>query len=110
MVQIQNNAVQNHTVTMIKIGTSLLSQTAEQTRKITTVEAQVRVGISLYNPASMSLVSKPYWAQHFFKWIRLGIRFILPLITFSVRNAPIQYSDQILALLLHVLVDWVLTR
>ncbi|NP_001265754.1 angiopoietin-2a precursor [Danio rerio] len=41
MVQIQNNAVQNHTVTMIKIGTSLLSQTAEQSRKITTVEAQV---------------------------------------------------------------------
>lgn len=43
MAQIQNNAVQNHTVTMIKIGTSLLSQTAEQTRKITTVEAQVRL-------------------------------------------------------------------
>uniref|UniRef100_A0A8C1HM69 Angiopoietin 2a n=1 Tax=Cyprinus carpio carpio TaxID=630221 RepID=A0A8C1HM69_CYPCA len=41
MAQIQNNAVQNHTVTMMKIGTSLLSQTAEQTRKITTVEAQV---------------------------------------------------------------------
>ncbi|XP_059422783.1 angiopoietin-2a [Carassius carassius] len=41
MAQIQNNVVQNHTVTMIKIGTSLLSQTAEQTRKITTVEAQV---------------------------------------------------------------------
>ncbi|KAI2657494.1 Angiopoietin-2 [Labeo rohita] len=40
MAQIQNNAVQNHTVTMIKIGTSLLSQTAEQSRKITTVEAQ----------------------------------------------------------------------
>ncbi|XP_067241651.1 angiopoietin-2a isoform X1 [Chanodichthys erythropterus] len=41
MTHIQNDVVQNHTMTMIKIGTSLLSQTAEQTRKITTVEAQV---------------------------------------------------------------------
>ncbi|KAA0717593.1 Angiopoietin-2 [Triplophysa tibetana] len=41
MAQLQHDAVQNHTVTMIRIGTSLLSQTAEQTRKITTVEAQV---------------------------------------------------------------------
>ncbi|XP_052007648.1 angiopoietin-2-like [Xyrauchen texanus] len=41
MAQIQNDAVQNHTVTMIKIGTRIMSQTAEQTRKITTVEAQV---------------------------------------------------------------------
>ncbi|KAM3862640.1 angiopoietin-2a [Diretmus argenteus] len=37
MVQIQHN----HTVTMIEIGTNLLSQTAEQTRKMTNVEAQV---------------------------------------------------------------------
>lgn len=42
MAHIQNDVVQNHTVAMIKIGTSLLSQTAEQARKITTVEAQVR--------------------------------------------------------------------
>ncbi|XP_056148408.1 angiopoietin-2a [Lampris incognitus] len=41
MVQIQHNAVQNHTATMIEIGTNLLSQTAEQTRKLTNVEAQV---------------------------------------------------------------------
>lgn len=41
MVQMQQDTVQNHTVTMIKIGTNLLSQTAEQTRKITNVEAQV---------------------------------------------------------------------
>lgn len=56
MAQIQNNAVQNHTVTMMKIGTSLLSQTAEQTRKITTVEAQVRVVTSLSNSAGMESV------------------------------------------------------
>lgn len=42
MAQIQQNAVQNHTATMLEIGTSLLSQTAEQTRKLTDVETQVR--------------------------------------------------------------------
>ncbi|XP_032876573.1 angiopoietin-2 [Amblyraja radiata] len=41
MVQIQQNAVQNQTATMLEIGTSLLTQTAEQTRKLTHVEAQV---------------------------------------------------------------------
>ncbi|KAG2465317.1 ANGP1 protein, partial [Polypterus senegalus] len=41
MVQIQQNAVQNHTATMLEIGTNLLSQTAEQTRKLTNVETQV---------------------------------------------------------------------
>ncbi|KAI3363139.1 hypothetical protein L3Q82_011792 [Scortum barcoo] len=41
MVQIQQTAVHNHTATMIEIGTNLLSQTAEQTRKLTNVEAQV---------------------------------------------------------------------
>ncbi|XP_017268213.1 angiopoietin-2a [Kryptolebias marmoratus] len=41
IVQFQQTAVQNHTATMIEIGTNLLSQTAEQTRKLTNVEAQV---------------------------------------------------------------------
>lgn len=41
MAQIQQSAVQNHTATMLEIGTSLLSQTAEQTRKLTDVETQV---------------------------------------------------------------------
>nr|XP_014347509.1 PREDICTED: angiopoietin-1 isoform X2 [Latimeria chalumnae] len=41
MAQIQQNAVQNHTATMLEIGTSLLTQTAEQTRKLTDVETQV---------------------------------------------------------------------
>ncbi|XP_041865401.1 angiopoietin-2a [Melanotaenia boesemani] len=40
-VQFQQTAVHNHTVTMIEIGANLLSQTAEQTRKLTNVEAQV---------------------------------------------------------------------
>ncbi|XP_048355373.1 angiopoietin-2-like isoform X3 [Sphaerodactylus townsendi] len=35
------SAVQNHTVTILEIGTSLLNQTAEQTRKLTDVEMQV---------------------------------------------------------------------
>lgn len=47
MVQIQQTAVHNHTATMIEIGTNLLSQTAEQTRKLTNVEAQVRQCLQL---------------------------------------------------------------
>ena len=49
MAQIQQNAVQNHTATMLEIGTSLLSQTAEQTRKLTDVETQVRPSPELTN-------------------------------------------------------------
>uniref|UniRef100_A0ABM5ERH0 Angiopoietin-2-like n=1 Tax=Pogona vitticeps TaxID=103695 RepID=A0ABM5ERH0_9SAUR len=35
------SAVQNHTAAMLEIGTNLLNQTAEQTRKLTDVEMQV---------------------------------------------------------------------
>ncbi|KAF7221332.1 angiopoietin-2a [Nothobranchius furzeri] len=41
IVQFQQAAVHNHTATMIEIGANLLSQTAEQTRKLTNVETQV---------------------------------------------------------------------
>ncbi|XP_028843896.1 angiopoietin-2a isoform X1 [Denticeps clupeoides] len=41
MAQIQQHAVHNHTAAIIEIGTSLLSQTVEQTLKLTNVEAQV---------------------------------------------------------------------
>lgn len=41
MVNIQQTAVQNHTATMIEIGASLLSQSVEQSKKLTNVEAQV---------------------------------------------------------------------
>uniref|UniRef100_A0A8C6WSE2 Angiopoietin 2a n=1 Tax=Neogobius melanostomus TaxID=47308 RepID=A0A8C6WSE2_9GOBI len=41
MVHIQQTAVQNHTATMIEIGASLLSQSVEQSKKLTNVEAQV---------------------------------------------------------------------
>lgn len=44
MVEMQQNAVQNQTAVMIEIGTNLLNQTAEQTRKLTDVEAQVGSG------------------------------------------------------------------
>lgn len=37
----QKHAVQNHTAMMMEIGTNLLNQTAEQTKKLTDVEAQV---------------------------------------------------------------------
>ena len=48
MVQIHQNVVHNHTATMIEIGSNLLSQTAEQTRKLTNVEAQVRT-VTVYH-------------------------------------------------------------
>ncbi|XP_059365453.1 angiopoietin-1-like [Carassius carassius] len=41
IVQLQQSAVHNHTAAMLEMGTSLLSQTAEQTRKLTDVETQV---------------------------------------------------------------------
>uniref|UniRef100_A0A5F8GNZ7 Angiopoietin 4 n=1 Tax=Monodelphis domestica TaxID=13616 RepID=A0A5F8GNZ7_MONDO len=41
MVQIQQKVVQNQTATMLELGTNLLNQTAQQTRKLTDVEAQV---------------------------------------------------------------------
>ncbi|KAM9823623.1 angiopoietin-1 [Neosynchiropus ocellatus] len=41
MVQLQQSAVHNHTAAMLEMGTNLLSQTAEQTRKLTDVETQV---------------------------------------------------------------------
>ncbi|XP_051563293.1 angiopoietin-4-like [Myxocyprinus asiaticus] len=41
MVHIQADAVHNQTATMLEIGTNLLTQTAEQTRKLNVVEAKV---------------------------------------------------------------------
>lgn len=41
MAQLQQSAVHNHTAAMLQMGTNLLSQTAEQTRKLTDVETQV---------------------------------------------------------------------
>lgn len=41
MAQLQQSAVHNHTAAMLEMGTSLLSRTAEQTRKLTDVETQV---------------------------------------------------------------------
>ncbi|XP_068137456.1 angiopoietin-2 [Hyperolius riggenbachi] len=41
MVEMQKDAVQNHTLIMMEIGTNLLNQTAEQTRKLIDVETQV---------------------------------------------------------------------
>lgn len=44
MAQLRQTAVQNQTATMLEIGSSLLNQSAEQSRKLTDVEAQVRGG------------------------------------------------------------------
>ncbi|CAL9687968.1 unnamed protein product [Knipowitschia caucasica] len=41
IAQMQQTAVQNQTATMIEIGASLLSQTVEQSKKLTNVETQV---------------------------------------------------------------------
>ncbi|NXJ83223.1 ANGP4 protein, partial [Trogon melanurus] len=41
MVQLRQTAVQNQTATMLEIGSSLLNRSAEQSRKLTDVEAQV---------------------------------------------------------------------
>ncbi|XP_032901384.1 angiopoietin-2-like [Amblyraja radiata] len=41
IVDIQRNVVHNQTAAMLEIGTNLLTQTAEQTRKLTDVEIQV---------------------------------------------------------------------
>lgn len=41
MARLQQTAVQNHTATMLEIGSSLLNRSAEQSRKLTDVEAQV---------------------------------------------------------------------
>ncbi|XP_029103658.1 angiopoietin-1 [Scleropages formosus] len=41
LVHIQAHVVHNQTANMLKMGTNLLSQTAEQTRKLNVVEAQV---------------------------------------------------------------------
>ncbi|XP_072100457.1 angiopoietin-1 isoform X2 [Mobula birostris] len=41
MVQLQQSVVRKHTVTMLEISSNLLSQTVEQTHKLTDIEAQV---------------------------------------------------------------------
>ncbi|KAJ7998788.1 hypothetical protein DPEC_G00208560 [Dallia pectoralis] len=41
IVHVQTHAVHNQTATMLEIGTNLLTQTAEQTRKLNVVEAKV---------------------------------------------------------------------
>ncbi|NWH68698.1 ANGP1 protein, partial [Geococcyx californianus] len=41
MVQLRQTAVQNQTATMLEIGSTLLNQSAEQSRKLTDVETQV---------------------------------------------------------------------
>ena len=46
MAQLRQNAVENQTAAMLEIGSSLLNQSAEQSRKLTDVEAQVGSGVA----------------------------------------------------------------
>ena len=41
MEEMKSNAVHTQTAAMLEMGTNLLSQSAEQTRKLTDVETQV---------------------------------------------------------------------
>ncbi|XP_051568914.1 angiopoietin-4-like isoform X2 [Myxocyprinus asiaticus] len=69
MVHIQADAVHNQTATMLEIGTNLLTQTVEQTRKLNVVEAKVmnqtsRIAIQLYeNSLSTSKLEKELLTQ-----------------------------------------------
>lgn len=42
MAQLQQSAVHNHTAAILDLGTNLLTQTAQHTRKLTDVEIQVQ--------------------------------------------------------------------
>ncbi|XP_055069410.1 angiopoietin-4 [Misgurnus anguillicaudatus] len=69
MVHIQADAVHNQTATMLEIGTNLLTQTAEQTRKLNVVEAKVmnqttRIAIQLLeNSLSTNKLEKELLTQ-----------------------------------------------
>ncbi|KAL1272381.1 hypothetical protein QQF64_028243, partial [Cirrhinus molitorella] len=69
MVHFQADAVHNQTATMLEIGTNLLSQTAEQTRKLNVVEAKVmnqtsRIAIQLLeNSLSTNKLEKELLTQ-----------------------------------------------
>ncbi|XP_056605892.1 angiopoietin-1 [Triplophysa dalaica] len=69
MVHIQADAVHNQTATMLEIGTNLLTQTAEQTRKLNVVETKVmnqtsRIAIQLLeNSLSTNKLEKELLTQ-----------------------------------------------
>ncbi|XP_053084412.1 angiopoietin-1 isoform X2 [Pangasianodon hypophthalmus] len=65
MAQLQQSAVHNRTAAMLEMGTNLLSQTAEQTRKLTDVETQTsRLEIQLLeNSLSTNKLEKQLMVQ-----------------------------------------------
>lgn len=76
MAQLQQSAVHNHTAAMLEMGTNLLSQTAEQTRKLTDVETQVKRMFSnayifewivIVTPCSYILCFTNYFTHFFLK-------------------------------------------
>ncbi|OWK03566.1 ANGPT4, partial [Cervus elaphus hippelaphus] len=58
LAQVQQHLVQNQTATMLELGTSLLTHTTAQTRKLTSVEAQVLQGRTLPLRASVRTQGK----------------------------------------------------
>lgn len=60
MAELRQTAVQNQTATMLEIGSSLLNRSAEQSRKLTDVEAQVW-------PACPNIPTtlRPWWVAWF---------------------------------------------
>lgn len=60
MAQLQQSAVHNHTAAMLEMGTSLLSQTAEQTRKLTDVETQVTAHTHTHTPLTINIKLRRY--------------------------------------------------
>lgn len=61
LAQVQQHLVQNQTATMLELGTSLLTHTTAQTRKLTSVEAQVLQGegVALGAPWQARLAHSP---------------------------------------------------
>lgn len=50
MAELRQTAVQNQTAAMLEMGSSLLNRSAEQSRKLTDVEAQVRASPCPHRP------------------------------------------------------------
>lgn len=75
LAQAQRHMVQNQTATMLELGTSLLNQTTAQTRKLTSVEAQVPDSerAALGGPAAGQAGSQPGLSHlDLCPWVRSG--------------------------------------
>lgn len=60
---LQQSAAHNHTAAMMEMGSSLLNQTAAQTRKLTDVEAQVSVRAATPGDSDSACSQEAQWAS-----------------------------------------------